>query len=79
MLNMLLLNKQNASRFVVYSFVWFVSTAEILEHVYTMESKILQLQEAISIKGDNDILRIQDQHVKQQLKQLLLKVEKKTL
>ncbi|GKB15895.1 hypothetical protein Tco_0849818 [Tanacetum coccineum] len=75
----LLLNKQSASRFVVYSFVGFVSTAEILEHVDTMESKILQIQEAIFVEGNNDILRIQDQHVKKQLKQLLLKVEKKKL
>ncbi|GJY20380.1 hypothetical protein Tco_0392946 [Tanacetum coccineum] len=50
---------------------------EILEHVYTMEYEILQIQEAISIEGNNDILWIQDQHVKQKLKQLLLKAEKK--
>ncbi|GJZ23421.1 ribose-phosphate pyrophosphokinase 4 [Tanacetum coccineum] len=73
----LLLNKQNTNRFVVYSFVWFVSNTEILEHVYTMEYEILQIQEAISIEGNNDILWIQDQHVKQKLKQLLLKAEKK--
>lgn len=42
--------------FVVYSFVRFVSTPEILERVYTIESEILQIEEAISIQGNNDIL-----------------------
>ncbi|GKD51912.1 ALP1-like protein, partial [Tanacetum coccineum] len=46
------------------SFVRFVSTPEILERVYTIESEILQIQDAISIQGNNDILQIQDQHVK---------------
>lgn len=46
------------------SFVRFVSTPEILERVYTIESEILQIQEAISIQGNNDILVIEeDQHV----------------
>ena len=42
--------------FVVYSFVRFVSTPEILERVYTIESEILQIEEAISIQGNNEIL-----------------------
>lgn len=41
--------------FVVYSFVRFVSTPEILERAYTIESEILQIEEAIAIQGNNDI------------------------
>lgn len=47
----------------VESFVRFVSTPEILERVYTIESEILQIEEAISIQGNNEIL-IEDQHIK---------------
>nr|GEV54460.1 hypothetical protein [Tanacetum cinerariifolium] len=43
------------------SFVRFVSMPEILERVFTIESEILQIQDAISIQGNNDIL-IEDQH-----------------
>lgn len=35
-------------------FVRFVSTPEILERVSTLESEILQIEEAISIQGNND-------------------------
>lgn len=35
-------------------FVRFVSTPEILERVYTTESEILQIEEAIVIQGNND-------------------------
>ncbi|KAJ9537145.1 hypothetical protein OSB04_029878, partial [Centaurea solstitialis] len=44
-------------------FVRFVSTPEILERVYTIESEIIQIEEAIAIQGNNDIL-VEDQHVK---------------
>lgn len=47
----------------VESFVRFVSTPEILERVYTIESEILQIEEAIAFQGNNDIL-IEDQHIK---------------
>ncbi|KAK1439549.1 hypothetical protein QVD17_05369 [Tagetes erecta] len=47
----------------VESFVRFVSTPEILERVYTIESEILQIEEAIAIQGNNDI-SIKDQYVK---------------
>ncbi|XP_022138344.1 uncharacterized protein LOC111009543 isoform X3 [Momordica charantia] len=36
-------------------FVRFVSTPEILERVYTIESEILQIEEAIIIQGNNDM------------------------
>ncbi|KAL2508670.1 COP1-interacting protein-related [Forsythia ovata] len=36
-------------------FVRFVSTPEILERVYTIESEILQIEEAIAIQSSNDI------------------------
>lgn len=36
-------------------FVRFVSTPEILERVYTIESEILQIGEAIAIQGNNDM------------------------
>lgn len=39
----------------IYRFVRFVSTPEILERVYTLESEILQIEEAISIQGNNDM------------------------
>ncbi|XP_024962751.1 COP1-interacting protein 7 isoform X1 [Cynara cardunculus var. scolymus] len=47
----------------VESFVRFVSTPEILERVYTIESEILQIEEAIAIQGNNDLL-IDEQHKK---------------
>ncbi|GLT99339.1 hypothetical protein SLE2022_167820 [Rubroshorea leprosula] len=36
-------------------FVRFVSTPEILERVYTIESEILQIEEAMAIQSNNDI------------------------
>lgn len=47
-------------------FVRFVSTPEILERVYTIESEIVQIEKAISIQGNNDIgtITIEDHHVK---------------
>ena len=39
----------------IYRFVRFVSTPEILERVYTLESEILQIEEAIAIQGNNDM------------------------
>lgn len=39
----------------VERFVRFVSTPEILERVYTIESEILQIEEAIVLQGHNDI------------------------
>ncbi|XP_027189357.1 uncharacterized protein [Cicer arietinum] len=36
-------------------FVRFVSTPEILERVYTLESEILQIEEAIAIQGNHSI------------------------
>ena len=43
--------------FVVYSYVLFVSIREILEcRVYTIESEILHVEEAIFIQENNDIL-----------------------
>jgi len=36
-----------------YRFVRFVSTPEILERVYTIESEIIQIEEAIAIQGNN--------------------------
>lgn len=36
-------------------FVRFVSTPEILERVYTIETQIIQLEEAIAIQSSNDI------------------------
>lgn len=38
-----------------YRFVRFVSTPEVLERVYTLESEILQIEEAIAIQSNNDI------------------------
>lgn len=50
------LNKQNELMFVTFNrFVRFVSTPEILERVYTLESEILQIEEAIAIQGNNDL------------------------
>lgn len=37
-----------------FRFVRFVSTPEILERVYTLESEILQIEEAIAIQSNND-------------------------
>ncbi|VVA16109.1 PREDICTED: COP1-interacting [Prunus dulcis] len=39
----------------VERFVRFVSTPEVLERVYTLESEILQIEEAIAIQGNNDM------------------------
>lgn len=39
----------------LYRFVRFVNTPEILERVYTTESEILQIEEAIAIQGNNSI------------------------
>ncbi|XP_029125411.1 COP1-interacting protein 7 isoform X2 [Cajanus cajan] len=39
----------------VERFVRFVSTPEILERVYTIESEIAQIEEAIAIQGNNSI------------------------
>lgn len=39
----------------VERFVRFVSTPEILERVYTIESEILQIEKAIAIQGNNDV------------------------
>ncbi|CAL0299899.1 unnamed protein product [Lupinus luteus] len=39
----------------VERFVRFVNTPEILERVYTIESEILQIEEAIAIQGNNSI------------------------
>eukprot|EP00257_Ricinus_communis_P021214 XP_015580644.1 COP1-interacting protein 7 isoform X1 [Ricinus communis] len=39
----------------VERFVRFVSTPEILERVHTLESEILQIEEAIAIQSNNDI------------------------
>lgn len=38
----------------VERFVRFVSTPEVLERVYTLESEILQIEEAIAIQGNNE-------------------------
>ncbi|KAM3756091.1 hypothetical protein ACB098_02G086600 [Castanea mollissima] len=50
----------------VERFVRFVSTPEILERVYTLESEILQIEEAIAIQGNNDMgmNTVEDYHVK---------------
>lgn len=42
------------TKYVFGRFVRFVSTPEILERVYTIESEILQIEEAIAIQGNND-------------------------
>ncbi|KAE9612078.1 hypothetical protein Lalb_Chr06g0169151 [Lupinus albus] len=39
----------------VRKFVRFVNTPEILERVYTVESEILQIEEAIEIQGNNSL------------------------
>ncbi|KAK7278424.1 hypothetical protein RJT34_23452 [Clitoria ternatea] len=39
----------------VERFVRFVNTPEILERVYTVESEILQIEEAITIQGNNSL------------------------
>ncbi|XP_065861845.1 COP1-interacting protein 7 [Euphorbia lathyris] len=43
------------TRGTVERFVRFVSTPEILERVYTLESEILQIEEAIAIQSNNDV------------------------
>ncbi|KAK4266166.1 hypothetical protein QN277_027128 [Acacia crassicarpa] len=43
------------TRGTIERFVRFVSTPEILERVYTIESEILQIGEAIAIQGNNTI------------------------
>ncbi|XP_050216392.1 COP1-interacting protein 7 isoform X2 [Mercurialis annua] len=43
------------TRGTIERFVRFVSTPEILERVYTLESEILQMEEAIAIQSNNDI------------------------
>nr|XP_023909637.1 COP1-interacting protein 7-like isoform X2 [Quercus suber] len=50
----------------VERFVRFVSTPEILERVYTLESEILQIEEAIAIQGNNDMgmNTVEDYHAK---------------
>lgn len=41
--------------FWINRFVRFVSTPEILERVYALESEILQIEEAIAIQSNNEI------------------------
>lgn len=41
--------------FSLNRFVRFVSTPEILERVYTIETEILQIGEAIALQSSNDI------------------------
>ncbi|XP_007035156.2 PREDICTED: uncharacterized protein LOC18603243 isoform X1 [Theobroma cacao] len=50
----------------VERFVRFVSTPEILERVYTVESEILQIEEAIAIQSNNNIglSAVEDHQVK---------------
>ncbi|KAA8548827.1 hypothetical protein F0562_000511 [Nyssa sinensis] len=50
----------------VERFVRFVSTPEILERVYTIESEILQIDEAIAIQGNNNLglSTVENQQVK---------------
>ncbi|XP_061370798.1 COP1-interacting protein 7-like [Gastrolobium bilobum] len=43
------------TRGTVERFVRFVNTPEILERVYTIESEILQIEEAIAIQGNNSL------------------------
>ena len=38
----------------IYRFVRFVSTPEVLERVYTLESEIQQIEEAIAIQGNSE-------------------------
>lgn len=37
-----------------HRFVRFVSTPEILERVYTIETEIVQIEKAIAIQGNNN-------------------------
>lgn len=46
--------KSMTRTFCVYRFVRFVSTPEVLERVYTLESEILQIEEAIVIQGSTE-------------------------
>ncbi|GAB4850884.1 hypothetical protein Ancab_030185 [Ancistrocladus abbreviatus] len=50
----------------VERFVRFVNTPEILERVHTIESEILQIEEAISFQSNNDtgLHNVEDQQVK---------------
>ncbi|KAI8005209.1 COP1-interacting protein 7 [Camellia lanceoleosa] len=50
----------------VERFVRFVSTPEILERVYTIESEMLQIEEAIVIQGNDDmgLSTVEDKHAK---------------
>lgn len=41
--------------FYLNRFVRFVSTPEILERVYTIETAILQIDEAIAMQSSNDM------------------------
>ncbi|KDP40353.1 hypothetical protein JCGZ_02351 [Jatropha curcas] len=43
------------TRGTIERFVRFVSTPEILERVYTLESEIIQIEEAIAIQSNNEI------------------------
>ncbi|WCJ24068.1 COP1-interacting protein-related [Euphorbia peplus] len=54
------------TRGTVERFVRFVSTPEILERVYTLESEILQIEEAIAIQSNNDmgLEMVEDHQVK---------------
>ncbi|KAF4349331.1 hypothetical protein G4B88_003163 [Cannabis sativa] len=49
----------------VERFVRFVRTPEVLERVYTLESEILQIEEAIAIQGNNDTttLNVVEEHL----------------
>jgi len=40
--------------FCSYRFVRFVSTPEVLERVYYLESEILQIEKGIAIQSNND-------------------------
>ncbi|PON94790.1 COP1-interacting protein-like protein [Trema orientale] len=40
----------------VERFVRFISTPEVLERVYTLESEILQIEQAIAIQGNSDMV-----------------------
>ncbi|XP_058753476.1 COP1-interacting protein 7-like [Vicia villosa] len=56
------------TRGTIERFVRFVSTPEILERVYTIESEILQIEEAIAIQGNNSIgiSIVEENHIKQE-------------
>ncbi|KAF2313997.1 hypothetical protein GH714_021401 [Hevea brasiliensis] len=50
------------TRGTVERFVRFVSTPEVLERVYTLESEILQIEEAIAIQSSNEIGLTMENH-----------------